>query len=116
MKLGDKIQKLRNVHNWTQAQLAEKAGVTQAYVARIESGKVKNPRVAGLTELAKLLGVPVEVLLDDHLSIEAWQNESSSIRMDESGRELLRLYRTLRPLEKKTLLEYGRFLHFQSKG
>lgn len=115
MKLGQKIQRLRDVHNLTQAKLADKASVTQAYIARIESGKVRSPRAAGLAGLAKVLGVPVEVLLDEHLSIEAWQDESRNIHMDDHGRELLRLYRLLRPEEKQILIDYARFLQRGSK-
>src|SRR5690349_10748030 len=104
MKLGAKILKLREMHELTQAKLADRANVTQAYVARIESDRVENPKALGLAGLAKALGVPLEVLLDDNLSIEAWLNEVSSIRIDNEDRQLLRIYRGLKTKEKKLLL------------
>jgi transcriptional regulator with XRE-family HTH domain len=41
------------------AELAEKAGVTDAYIANLETGKKSNPSLAVLKRLAKALGVPV---------------------------------------------------------
>ena len=110
MKLGNKVQRLRGIQELTQTQLAEKAGVTQAYVARIESDRVKNPKASGLSGLAKALGVPLEVLLDEEISIEAWQNEEPGLRIDKGGRQLVRAYRILRAREKKLLLDFAQLL------
>lgn len=113
MKLGAKMKMLREMHDLTQMQLAEQAGVTQAYIARIESSKVVNPKASGIAGLARTLGVPVEVLLDDHLSVEAWQNETNAMKIDTEGREMLKLFKSLRPKEKKLVVEFTRLLHHQ---
>lgn len=57
------LQKLRKAKGLTQAELAKKAKVTQAYVAMLERGVKKNPSLAILRRLAKALGVPVAELL-----------------------------------------------------
>jgi XRE family transcriptional regulator of biofilm formation len=57
------------LHTWrekkglTQVALAKKAGITQAYLAQIESGERKNPSLDILQRLAKALRVPITKLL-----------------------------------------------------
>jgi transcriptional regulator with XRE-family HTH domain len=46
-----------------QAALAEKVGVSQTYIAKLESSDKKNPTLDLLKKLAKALGVPVTELL-----------------------------------------------------
>ena len=57
------LGKLREAKGWSQKALAKKSGVTDAYIAMIETGKRKNPSVPVLRRLAKALGVPVTELL-----------------------------------------------------
>ena len=116
MKLGEKIRRLRAMHDLTQTELARKASVTQAYVARIESEKVANPKAVGVAALARVLGVPLEVLLDQNLSIESWQSETSTIKMDNAGRELIKNYRSLGLKQKQLLVEFARLLHHQEQS
>jgi transcriptional regulator with XRE-family HTH domain len=58
------IKRLRIEHGLTQVELAKKAKVTQAYVAKIEGGDRVNPSLPVLRRLAKALGVPVTALLE----------------------------------------------------
>jgi Zn-dependent peptidase ImmA (M78 family)/transcriptional regulator with XRE-family HTH domain len=61
-ELGRRIAEARRALGWTQGQLAERAGLTQTAVSRIETGS----RAVGsleLAELAELLGVSVIDLL-----------------------------------------------------
>jgi len=48
----------------TQAELARKAELTEAYVSQLLKGKRKNPSLAVLKRLARALGVPVTELLE----------------------------------------------------
>jgi len=57
------VKKMREEQGVTQAQLAKKAGVTEAYVSMIEGGVRKNPSLPILKRLARALGVPVGELL-----------------------------------------------------
>ncbi len=54
----------RNAHTLTQVDLAEKAKVTQTYIAKLESGAKVNPSLDVLKRLAKSLRVPVADLLE----------------------------------------------------
>jgi transcriptional regulator with XRE-family HTH domain len=58
------IKRLRIERGLTQVELAKKAKVTQAYVAKIEGGDRVNPSLPVLRRLAKALGVPVTALLE----------------------------------------------------
>jgi transcriptional regulator with XRE-family HTH domain len=48
----------------TQADLARRAELTEAYVSQLLRGKRKNPSLAVLKRIAKALGVPVTELLE----------------------------------------------------
>lgn len=58
------VRTLRRDRGLSQAALAAKAGVTDAYIAQLETGKKKNPSLDVLKRLAKALGVPVAELLE----------------------------------------------------
>jgi XRE family transcriptional regulator, fatty acid utilization regulator len=60
--IGDKLKRYRTRRALTQAQLAERAGVTTATVARIERDEIE-PRMTTLRKLAQALGVdPAELV------------------------------------------------------
>lgn len=61
---GKKLKTLREMKGLTQVQLAGKAGITQAYLARLETGVSQNPSFDVLKRLAKVLGVSVGELVD----------------------------------------------------
>jgi transcriptional regulator with XRE-family HTH domain len=62
--MGSMIKRLREVNNLTQAELAKKVGVTQSYIAQLESGRKTNPSLESLKKLAKVLDVNVSALLE----------------------------------------------------
>jgi transcriptional regulator with XRE-family HTH domain len=47
----------------SQAELARRAHISQAYLSRLEAGIQRNPSIETVKRLAKALGVPVTVLL-----------------------------------------------------
>jgi XRE family transcriptional regulator, master regulator for biofilm formation len=57
------IKTLRTERGLTQAQVAQKAGVTKNYITMLERGERKNPSLDIVKNLAKALGVPVAKLL-----------------------------------------------------
>jgi transcriptional regulator with XRE-family HTH domain len=63
MGLDRAVKRLRWRRGLTQAVLARKIGVTEAYVSMIESGVRRAPSLLILKKLAKALGVPVANLL-----------------------------------------------------
>jgi transcriptional regulator with XRE-family HTH domain len=58
------VRELRERAKLTQAELAKRAGITEAYVSMIEGGVRKNPSLPTLKKLAKALSVPVTELLE----------------------------------------------------
>ncbi len=72
MDLAAALQRLRAARRLTQAELAQRAGLSQGYIAKLEPpnrpGEYKvshqtNPSLAVLTQLAQGLGITVEHLL-----------------------------------------------------
>jgi len=61
--LGAQIKRLRKLRGLTQVELADKLGITQAYLAQLESGVRANPTLDLLQRIAKALKVDITKLL-----------------------------------------------------
>ncbi len=61
--IGKGLKRIREKRKLTQTALAERVGVRQGTVARIETGE-RNPSMDLLQRLAKVLEVTVEELLE----------------------------------------------------
>lgn len=57
-----RVRYYRKLRSMTQSQLAERVGVTQAYICSLENGKRTNPSLQLLLRIARELGVTVEEL------------------------------------------------------
>ncbi len=100
MALGDRIKKKRDERGMTLKELAEKVGVTEATMSRYESNKIKNPSHGKLKEMASVLNVDINYLMD-------WENADEDTQyapVTEDERDLLRIYRTLKHRERTELL------------
>jgi transcriptional regulator with XRE-family HTH domain len=62
--IGERLRRQRMRRALTQAELAERAGVTTATVARIERDEIE-PRMTTLRKLAQALEVDPAELVDD---------------------------------------------------
>ena len=62
-QIGKTLKQVRAAKRLTQTELATKAGVSRAYVFRLEAGGA-DPTLGILQKLAKALGVPVSRLLE----------------------------------------------------
>ena len=60
---GRKLVIIRERRMWTQARLADEAGVSPTTVSGIESGKISRPHFGTLRKLARALGVDPEGLI-----------------------------------------------------
>jgi len=58
-----RLKKLRAERGMTQEALAEKAGISRSYIARLELGQ-QDPTLGTLEKLAKALKVPVAKFLE----------------------------------------------------
>jgi transcriptional regulator with XRE-family HTH domain len=61
-QMGARVRQLRKARKLSQAALAERAGLTRAYVTRLEAGQ-QDPSLSTITALAKALGVAAASLL-----------------------------------------------------
>jgi ribosome-binding protein aMBF1 (putative translation factor) len=59
-QLGEEVRRLRSERGLSQQELAERMGVTQSVVARLEAGGVE-PRLRTLDRVARALDVELEV-------------------------------------------------------
>lgn len=64
MDLQQDLVALREARGLTQAQLAERLGRSQPWVAKIESGKVKNLQLQTIVMIAAALGARVKVTFE----------------------------------------------------
>lgn len=60
--LSKKLRQKRKLHGLTQAQLAQRVGITQAFLAEIEVGR-KRPSIEVLQKLCDVLGCSADYLL-----------------------------------------------------
>lgn len=62
-KVGRRIAAVRELRDMTQQQLADKAGVNQVTIARIETAKTKHVLLETMVAIAEALGVGVDDLV-----------------------------------------------------
>lgn len=62
--LSKRIRYLRELKNWTQAMLAEKANVSRSYISELERG-TREPTVGILKNIADAFQVPIDIFFDD---------------------------------------------------
>ena len=60
--LGSKVQQLRKERQVNQDDFADQAGLSRAYIGRLENGRV-DPHLSTLYKIAKALGTSVDELL-----------------------------------------------------
>ena len=65
MIFGDYIKNLRNEKALSQRELAEKAGLSNSEISRLESGERKKPSPVTLRAIAPILGVTYEDLINE---------------------------------------------------
>jgi transcriptional regulator with XRE-family HTH domain len=63
--LGRRITRRRERLGIRQAELARRAGLSEAYVNRLENGIVRNPKVNDLAQISESLLVPLASLLQE---------------------------------------------------
>ncbi len=64
IEIGKRIQKYRTQHNLTQEQVAERIGISQKHLSRIEKG-YHNPRFDMIIKIAEALNIPTDALARD---------------------------------------------------
>ena len=106
MSLGDRVRIAREYKQFTQAQLADRAAITQATISRIEAGDIEFPRAQVIERLAKALSTSVDFLLGkiEDLDFEA------RLRNDENAQLIFRGYEKLSEDSRKLIRSFVDFL------
>jgi len=91
--LGKNIKQLRAKRQYSQADLAEKAGISITFLSNIERG-LKFPKPENLAQIAKGLGVEVCELFRINLS-ETLSQSASRIKKDDKKIMLHRLSKVM---------------------
>jgi transcriptional regulator with XRE-family HTH domain len=84
---GRNLTMIRERRMWTQARLADVAGVSPTTVSGIESGRILRPHFGTLRKLARALGVEPEELLSVPESEESEANSPLSLEWAMSSGE-----------------------------
>jgi transcriptional regulator with XRE-family HTH domain len=97
MNLGLVIKRLRERHQWTQDELAQRAGTTAANISRIENGK-HNPGAELLGSVAYVFGVRVYELM---ALAEGLQPPALSMAFDDDEEVIVTQFRRMAAVEKE---------------
>ena len=99
--LGENIRRFRKKEGMTQEQLAEKAGIDQKQISKIESGRVQ-AKLSTYLRIANALGVSIDHFLADALLIEPEHLSMTLINGDGEQRFLRDvIHAVLRYLDEK---------------
>lgn len=105
IQLADFVSQKRNEAGLTSKQLADKSGLSPAYISRIEKGDYENPSLPTMRALAEGLGLSLQNLLQEigflnNESRPSFQLISQSLRQmgysDKETEDVIRYARYLR--------------------
>jgi transcriptional regulator with XRE-family HTH domain len=82
--LGDNLRKLRKAAHLTQVELAQRSGITQSSISRIEKGGAEHVRHETVARLANALRAKPENLTGDRTKAAAGATESAKARLAEA--------------------------------
>ena len=87
IKIGERIRNERKKHNFTIAELSERANISSNFLGNIERG-VDTPSVETLINIANALFVGVDALVKDSLEIEPAENPQTDFESMEIAKEI----------------------------
>ena len=64
MKWFEKLKFARRVKGWSLREAADKAGISNAYLCQIESGKINDPSFFKTVNLMNLYNLSLKTLID----------------------------------------------------
>jgi len=82
------LKELRRLNNLTLRDVEEKAGISNAYLSRLENGKIKKPSASVLNKLATLYKVSLDSLLVESGKIKGQTIEERLIELEARVKKL----------------------------
>lgn len=86
MELHDRLHELRKKNGYTQAELAEKLGVSRQSISNWELGTIV-PSTSRLKKISELYSVPLETLLRDDVSGEQKKDDENATHIESVSSE-----------------------------
>ena len=74
VRFGERLRQVRLAAHMTQAQLAERSGLNEKYVGRVEQGR-KNLRLDTMVRLAMVVGLKVSDMLRETDTLQSAKSE-----------------------------------------
>lgn len=89
-RLGENVRFRRQGKGWTLNDLAEKSGISKAYISDLENGNAGKPNIQYVFAIANALGVTLDELLDDAAPrrVDATKKKRSSEELPPGLKEL----------------------------
>lgn len=103
--IGEWIKAQRKARGWTQAQLAEVAGIPPNYVSQLEINRRPRPGSTTLSRLAAAFGVStLRLRREAGLRLPFPAEEEPGLRLEDWTKEMVALGPKLSPAARATLL------------
>ena len=110
-RLGQHLKKTRERRGWSLARTAEEAGVSTAYVQKLERGEVNSPSPHRLRDLAEALNTPFEELM----RLAGYATPADEASEGNASVRSLALALQAEDLTAGELEELSEYLHFRRK-
>jgi len=107
--LPKRITEERKKRGLSQAQLADKAGVTPGAISQIENGQ-RIPTIPVLSGIARVLGVSI-----DYLTGKSEKSELEDLLQQEEIQIFFRGFQELDPEDQKTIIKQIEFMRSRSR-
>jgi transcriptional regulator with XRE-family HTH domain len=107
--LPKRITEERKKRGLSQAQLADKAGVTPGAISQIENGQ-RIPTIPVLSGIARVLGVSI-----DYLTGKSEKSELEDLLQQEEVKIFFRGFQELDPEDQKTIIKQIEFMRSRSR-
>ena len=91
--MGERIRNERKKHNFTIAELSERANISSNFLGNIERG-VDTPSIETLINIANALFVGIDWLMQDYLDSDITEKEQSDFESMEIIKELQSMSKT----------------------
>jgi len=119
--MGERIYKRRTELNMTMQELGKKVGVQASAVNKWEKGLVENIKASTIKKLSVALDVtPAYLMIGDDADQGKYSYVDSAaiaeIMLDQDSQRLIVEINSLKPEERKELLDYAMFLKKKREG
>ena len=106
MDFSIRLKELRNEKNISQAELAKTIGLSTGCIGMLETGK-REPTSNTLSLLSDFFGVTTDYLLGRE---DDFGNVETNANLSEQEKELLRLFKSLPEVRRRTILDTLRYM------